>query len=101
MIRRPPRSTLFPYTTLFRSLHQKVEQFCPRSAIPPEDGGIDAIGFDVHAYRTFEDMGMRAHARGGVRGAGEGNDVFFANMIEQLRAEPQTKIGRASCRERV
>src|SRR2546426_7778578 len=23
MIRRPPRSTLFPYTTLFRSLHPK------------------------------------------------------------------------------
>src|SRR2546426_7500820 len=23
MIRRPPRSTLFPYTTLFRSLHQE------------------------------------------------------------------------------
>ena len=23
MIRRPPRSTLFPYTTLFRSLNQK------------------------------------------------------------------------------
>src|SRR3712207_9105355 len=23
MIRRPPRSTLFPYTTLFRSLHQQ------------------------------------------------------------------------------
>src|SRR2546430_4218100 len=27
MIRRPPRSTLFPYTTLFRSeLNQKLEQ---------------------------------------------------------------------------
>src|SRR3712207_7365118 len=25
MIRRPPRSTLFPYTTLFRSLPQKRE----------------------------------------------------------------------------
>src|SRR5256885_4012188 len=25
MIRRPPRSTLFPYTTLFRSLHPLVE----------------------------------------------------------------------------
>src|SRR3712207_7862954 len=25
MIRRPPRSTLFPYTTLFRSLGQQVE----------------------------------------------------------------------------
>src|SRR2546422_5613333 len=25
MIRRPPRSTLFPYTTLFRSLHDILE----------------------------------------------------------------------------
>src|SRR5258708_21365405 len=24
MIRRPPRSTLFPYTTLFRSAHQRL-----------------------------------------------------------------------------
>src|SRR2546426_6703525 len=33
MIRRPPRSTLFPYTTLFRSVHvsraeHKVRVFC-------------------------------------------------------------------------
>src|SRR5258708_19335740 len=26
MIRRPPRSTLFPYTTLFRSIYQLVEE---------------------------------------------------------------------------
>src|SRR5690242_21469972 len=26
MLRRPPRSTLFPYTTLFRSLQRKGEQ---------------------------------------------------------------------------
>src|SRR5260221_4682508 len=26
MIRRPPRSTLFPYTTLFRSLKEKIER---------------------------------------------------------------------------
>src|SRR5258708_11327066 len=26
MIRRPPRSTLFPYTTLFRSAHQRRER---------------------------------------------------------------------------
>src|SRR2546427_3538746 len=25
MIRRPPRSTLFPYTTLFRSLHGRLD----------------------------------------------------------------------------
>src|SRR2546429_7316972 len=29
MIRRPPRSTLFPYTTLFRS-HDDVAGFCER-----------------------------------------------------------------------
>src|SRR5256885_11492407 len=33
MIRRPPRSTLFPYTTLFRSLI-----ICCRSALPPPPG---------------------------------------------------------------
>src|SRR2546425_2353998 len=29
MIRRPPRSTLFPYTTLFRSLRQVAAQHAP------------------------------------------------------------------------
>src|SRR2546426_6973142 len=28
MIRRPPRSTLFPYTTLFRSKKKAIEQAC-------------------------------------------------------------------------
>src|SRR2546427_4985760 len=35
MIRRPPRSTLFPYTTLFRSTLCEPE--CPVNAIFPED----------------------------------------------------------------
>src|SRR3712207_7119844 len=30
MIRRPPRSTLFPYTTLFRSLHERERLDLPR-----------------------------------------------------------------------
>src|SRR5260370_22661038 len=30
MIRRPPRSTLFPYTTLFRSVHLADDHFAPR-----------------------------------------------------------------------
>src|SRR5258707_7176988 len=33
MIRRPPRSTLFPYTTLFRSLF--FGAFCPQSSSCP------------------------------------------------------------------
>src|SRR5436309_4201906 len=32
MIRRPPRSTLFPYTTLFRSIVQVVEMRTPRAS---------------------------------------------------------------------
>src|SRR5438876_2513390 len=34
MIRRPPRSTLFPYTTLFRSTEAEG-QFCPNRNGPP------------------------------------------------------------------
>src|SRR3712207_8461641 len=41
MIRRPPRSTLFPYTTLFRSpFHPEKTPFCSLtwiSASPPSD----------------------------------------------------------------
>src|SRR5260221_10778936 len=29
MIRRPPRSTLFPYTTLFRSMSNLLSHSCP------------------------------------------------------------------------
>src|SRR5205809_5509569 len=31
MIRRPPRSTLFPYTTLFRSPTRRTAPFCPNA----------------------------------------------------------------------
>src|SRR2546422_3490866 len=36
MIRRPPRSTLFPYTTLFRSLRPRLESSGRVSAVAPE-----------------------------------------------------------------
>src|SRR3712207_8893614 len=37
MIRRPPRSTLFPYTTLFRSRegYEALEEYGARAIIPP------------------------------------------------------------------
>src|SRR5258708_36425994 len=35
MIRRPPRSTLFPYTTLFRSLCQRALRRLPRFRAGP------------------------------------------------------------------
>src|SRR5258707_3296169 len=38
MIRRPPRSTLFPYTTLFRSLANLAELLCRVHRQPPVFG---------------------------------------------------------------
>src|SRR3712207_7847364 len=54
MIRRPPRSTLFPYTTLFRSLHEPLDKRLrilvagklPRGALQPE-GPTRGIGRTV------------------------------------------------------
>src|SRR3712207_7860119 len=53
MIRRPPRSTLFPYTTLFRSLAQ-VPGGDPVAAVGADEGGDvpDAGAGDV---REVED----------------------------------------------
>src|SRR2546427_5441425 len=39
MIRRPPRSTLFPYTTLFRSWEPERERRIPNYAYFPFGGG--------------------------------------------------------------
>src|SRR5258705_4214373 len=46
MIRRPPRSTLFPYTTLFRSLAVDVQQRAARVARVDRGRGLDerAVG---------------------------------------------------------
>src|SRR5438876_2022436 len=43
MIRRPPRSTLFPYTTLFRSLSGSV-LWVPAGAKPASSVGCDDGG---------------------------------------------------------
>src|SRR3712207_8708210 len=51
MIRRPPRSTLFPYTTLFRSLHRRgrharrhVDEDVDREAVGCSQQHPDAVG---------------------------------------------------------
>src|SRR2546425_8104911 len=60
MIRRPPRSTLFPYTTLFRSptdadLLRAIDEGLPGSAMPAWKGRLsDGERRDVMAYlKTF------------------------------------------------
>src|SRR3712207_7369676 len=44
MIRRPPRSTLFPYTTLFRSIRRHAKQALDRLEKDGEVGKDDVTG---------------------------------------------------------
>src|SRR5258708_29405811 len=52
MIRRPPRSTLFPYTTLFRSLLQLADEVLDRGEV---DLGAAALGLQ-HQVEPGEDL---------------------------------------------
>src|SRR3712207_7788453 len=47
MIRRPPRSTLFPYTTLFRSFHPLSPVVAPLSDSINSDGRLTTLDRDV------------------------------------------------------
>src|SRR3712207_7403161 len=59
MIRRPPRSTLFPYTTLFRS----VERFF---LVTPE--GSDQLELEANAIAVGEQGGAYAVVKVGCLG---------------------------------
>src|SRR2546425_6104155 len=78
MIRRPPRSTLFPYTTLFRSLPQQEigEPLLAAGADQQVDVGQDPARADGRARRVVdrEPQVERAAGRGGVLGGGDGGD---------------------------
>src|SRR5258708_22293560 len=61
MIRRPPRSTLFPYTTLFRSivtisaaLEEGLTQ--PEEVIDCQMGQINVFGRIVHDHKKFGNL---------------------------------------------
>src|SRR3712207_9285989 len=47
MIRRPPRSTLFPYTTLFRSKHRAAEQSPGTRQHPDATAQADSMVLDA------------------------------------------------------
>src|SRR3712207_8396703 len=49
MIRRPPRSTLFPYTTLFRSAGFQAR----RQESPPQQGGLYSNKDSAYIYAHF------------------------------------------------
>src|SRR3546814_6471059 len=79
MIRRPPRSTrtdtLFPYTTLFRSLVQHLHEAdaAGQHALLLEPAGI-AVGTDQHGLQRRPFL---QPARQGCRHAGAGEELVF------------------------
>src|SRR2546430_15463897 len=71
MIRRPPRSTLFPYTTLFRSGGGEG----PEQAWRDVRRDPSPIVPDRHRHLSVPDPGVDAQVAGGGHAAGRGDRV--------------------------
>src|SRR2546422_2157352 len=83
MIRRPPRSTLFPYTTLFRSL-RGVERVVQALAV---------LLFNLFGQLLIERQRRNLHLAGidlGVELADDGDD--FAHRSEEHTSELQSRL---------
>src|SRR2546422_11343306 len=93
MIRRPPRSTLFPYTTLFRSSLTEASRLAEERART-----ADALAAALERHRealTAERERAEAARLEQVRVAAEGVDLL--RHAGELR---EREIGRAARRER-
>src|SRR5438034_6670373 len=97
MIRRPPRSTLFPYTTLFRSLHLReyfttpptmVVTARPRS-VCPMNGEFDA--FDRSEEHTSE---LQSHSDLVCRLLLEKKNKTTARRQSARRLDPEEQWSR-------
>src|SRR3712207_9588566 len=89
MIRRPPRSTLFPYTTLFRSEQRIVGVNFQRDAqeakVPlhqADRARIRAQQERTRAYKAAQDRAAVDAALTAVRSAADGT----ANLLPPMRA---------------
>src|SRR2546422_2066862 len=83
MIRRPPRSTLFPYTTLFRSQHPQT--FEPRSI---SHGGLRVYKVAAARHGRYWTLGQcRCGAGGGRRGPGMGLTGLDAAAMKLIGLE--------------
>src|SRR2546422_10047837 len=104
MIRRPPRSTLFPYTTLFRSRVDRI-------AGAFRNAGMDARASDriqMELWQKFVFLaalaaacGLARSPIGPLRAAPLGRRLLQRAIEEIVAVARAREIGRASCRERV
>src|SRR3989454_10901127 len=84
MIRRPPRSTLFPYTTLFRSRHPHAREDARDQRVAREEGGSGAPG--LRGYGVGQ--GPNPRGTGCPRAGGPGQGAPGAQ-----RGEPRAAGG--------
>src|SRR5260370_34592450 len=64
MIRRPPRSTLFPYTTLFRALHVAIVDGAARNETADLDDADGAIALGPEHRDRIGDGRLGGYRRG-------------------------------------
>src|SRR2546427_6732277 len=77
MIRRPPRSTLFPYTTLFRSQRfgQREQELRLLAGLTPTDTTVQQAGIGGPAGMWAERDSPKALGPGGQQGLAARGDV--------------------------
>src|SRR5437870_11272221 len=61
MIRRPPRSTLFPYTTLFRSLRTALSRSARQSKQPADRRALPRAHAVVRSEEHTSELQSRGH----------------------------------------
>src|SRR2546428_10552838 len=101
MIRRPPRSTLFPYTTLFRShVRGGDRDDARRRAVHREGHGDVGVGNIADAtaggVRVYAELMRRAQ---GGPGGPHGKAVPRIKEVEGRRRSEERRVGK-ECRSR-
>src|SRR2546430_14810879 len=96
MIRRPPRSTLFPYTTLFRSGVLCILQRFDEAQLPLAHEG-DAIGDEVHVLLDRRNH-VRQHRRAAWSGR-EHEEIWEAGRGDAKIRSEERRVGK-ECRSR-
>src|SRR2546430_13505235 len=85
MIRRPPRSTLFPYTTLFRSLELLLHR--ARQEVPLDHGGalVQVVAAGVVATELRQALLQldQRDLRGGVLAAEQRSEEHTSELQSQ------------------
>src|SRR2546430_13195455 len=99
MIRRPPRSTLFPYTTLFRSLRYEVEAVADAGG-RGDDAGIIALPTAEHLPQValFGLGGNAGRGSGALHVDADDRDLHHRRRSERLRHERESAAGSGAHR---